>query len=57
LLYFEGASPLPIYINDPEKARAAHHPLHENWWCVGDIGRVAEDDYLYLMDRRAFTII
>jgi long-chain acyl-CoA synthetase len=57
LLYFEAMPPLPSYINDPEKTRSARHPTHENWGCVGDIGRVDEDGYLYLTDRKAFTIV
>ncbi|HAC57789.1 MAG TPA: acyl-CoA synthetase, partial [Rhodobiaceae bacterium] len=33
------------------------HPEHPNWSTLGDIGRVDEDGYLYLTDRKAFMII
>ena len=57
LIYFERDS-LPFeYHNDPAKTAAATHPMHPTWTCIGDIGHVDEDGYLYLRDRTAFTII
>ncbi|KAI3602485.1 Long-chain-fatty-acid--CoA ligase [Cupriavidus necator H850] len=57
LVYFEREA-LPFhYHNDPEKTRAAQHPRHPTWTSVGDIGRMDEDGYLYLTDRKAFMII
>jgi long-chain acyl-CoA synthetase len=57
LVYFERDAMPFSYNNDPEKTRQAQHPLHDNWATTGDIGRVDEDGYLYLTDRRAFMII
>jgi fatty-acyl-CoA synthase len=43
------------YHNDPERTARARHRL--GWTTLGDIGRVDEDGYLYLVDRKAFMII
>ncbi len=45
------------YHNDPVKTREAQHPEHETWSTTGDIGYLDEDGFLYLTDRKAFTII
>lgn len=45
------------YLNDPEKAKRAQHPDHDNWFTVGDIGRLDSDGYLFLTDRKDFMII
>ena len=45
------------YLNDPEKTKKATHPAHANWFTVGDIGRLDEDGYLFLTDRKDFMII
>src|SRR5260370_34928018 len=45
------------YRNGPEKTRQAQQPQHPTWTTVGDIGRVDADGFLFLTDRKAFTII
>jgi fatty-acyl-CoA synthase len=54
LVYFAGLGTFE-YLNDPDKTRASHHP--EGWATYGDIGRVDEDGFLYLTDRRADLVI
>jgi long-chain acyl-CoA synthetase len=56
-VYFERDQLPFVYHNDPEKTREAQHPEHENWTTVGDMGRVDEDGFLFLTDRKSFTII
>ncbi len=58
LIYFEVPQGRDVsYLNDPEKARRARHPRHDNWFTVGDIGRLDADGYLFLTDRKDFMII
>jgi acyl-CoA synthetase (AMP-forming)/AMP-acid ligase II len=56
VIYFEGGSDFSYY-NDPQKTSDARNPKNADWRTYGDIGRVDEDGYLYLSDRRAFMII
>ncbi|MCU1647659.1 MAG: long-chain-fatty-acid--CoA ligase [Nocardia sp.] len=56
-IYFERETLPFTYHNDPEKTKSAQHPAHPNWTTSGDIGRVDDDGYLYLTDRKAFMII
>lgn len=53
-IYFEGGSPFS-YHNDPEKTRAAAN--RHGWTSLGDVGRVDEEGFLYLTDRKSFMII
>jgi long-chain acyl-CoA synthetase len=57
LIYFEREVVTFTYHNDPEKTKAAQHPLHPTWNALGDVGRMDEDGYLYLTDRKSFMII
>ncbi|GAA3520401.1 acyl-CoA synthetase [Nocardioides daeguensis] len=56
-VYFEREVRPFEYHNDPEKTKEAEHPVHSSWTTVGDLGRLDEDGYLYLTDRKAFMII
>ncbi|MEO1043371.1 MAG: acyl-CoA synthetase [Pseudomonadota bacterium] len=55
-IYF-GGTPAPQYHNDPEKTKSALNPKHPDWSSLGDVGKVDEDGFLYLTDRKAFMII
>jgi long-chain acyl-CoA synthetase len=54
LVYFSDG-PEFSYHNDPE--RTAQSRNARGWTTLGDIGRLDDDGYLYLVDRRAFMII
>ena len=53
-VYFSGG-PDFSYHNDPQKTAQTRNAL--GWSTLGDIGRVDEEGYLYLLDRKAFMII
>lgn len=54
LIYFEGGGAFE-YHNDPEKTAETRNAF--GWSTLGDIGRVDDDGYLYLTDRKSFMII
>lgn len=55
-IYFSG-TPTPNYHNAPEKNKAALNPKNPEWSSLGDVGKVDEEGFLYLTDRKAFMII
>jgi len=55
-IYFASAAQF-TYHNDPKKTAESRHPLHPEWSTLGDIGKLDEEGYLYLTDRKAFMII
>lgn len=55
-IYYSGTNP-PNYHNDPEKTKGALNPKNPEWSTLGDVGRLDEDGFLYLTDRKAFMII
>jgi len=52
---FFSDGPSFAYLNDPAKTAEAHNA--QGWATLGDIGRVDDDGYLYLSDRKSFMII
>lgn len=53
-LWFSGAAPFS-YHGDPDKTAAAYDA--RGWSTLGDLGRVDEEGFLYLADRRTDLII
>jgi fatty-acyl-CoA synthase len=57
-IYFESETDTHFeYHGDQSKTEGVRHPDHPTWRSLGDIGRVDDDGYLYLTDRRAFMIV
>jgi fatty-acyl-CoA synthase len=56
-VYFETQTADFEYHGDTTKTNSVQHPVHPTWRSLGDIGRVDEDGFLYLTDRRAFMIV
>lgn len=54
VIYFSDGHPFR-YHADPDRTAAAYND--KGWSTLGDIGRMDEDDYLYLLDRKSFVII
>ena len=55
-LYFSDG-PTFEYHNDAAKTSASRDPWGHGWTTIGDIGRVDEDGFLYLTDRKSYMII
>jgi long-chain acyl-CoA synthetase len=55
-VYFESESQFS-YHNDPAKTAESRHPQHPTWSMLGDVGKVDEEGFLYLTDRKSFMII
>jgi long-chain acyl-CoA synthetase len=53
-VYFEGESSFE-YHDDPEKTKASRNS--KGWTTLGDVGKLDEDGFLYLTDRKSFMII
>ncbi len=57
-IYFEGEAAATFqYHNDPEKTAGSRDPKGRGWSTLGDVGRLDEDGFLYLTDRKAYMII
>ncbi|WP_436795941.1 AMP-binding protein [Actinospongicola halichondriae] len=57
-VYFEGESASTFeYHNDPDKTQDSRDPKGRGWSTLGDVGRLDEDGFLYLTDRKAYMII
>ncbi|MEV7006923.1 acyl-CoA synthetase [Streptosporangium sp. NPDC051022] len=46
-----------VYHGDEERTKASRDPLGRGWTTLGDIGYLDEEGFLYLTDRRSYTII
>jgi long-chain acyl-CoA synthetase len=53
-LAVRGPQVMKEYINQPEETAEV---FHEDWFLTGDIGRMDEDGYFYIVDRKKDMII
>lgn len=53
-VFFEGEGSFE-YHDDPEKTKASRNS--KGWTTLGDVGKLDEDGFLYLTDRKSFMII
>jgi long-chain acyl-CoA synthetase len=56
-IYFERDSHAFEYHNADEKTKESRHADNEFWSTLGDVGKVDEEGFLYLTDRKSFMII
>ncbi len=55
-VYFEGGGEFR-YHNDDTKTASSRDPRGRGWSTLGDVGRLDDDGFLYLTDRKAYMII
>lgn len=53
-IFVKGPGLFTGYFNDPEQTRLSHRGA---WFSLGDMGRMDDDGYLYLVDRKQDMII
>ncbi len=56
-IYFERDGEPFEYHNDPKKTKESRHPDHPTWTTAGDLGYLDADGFMFLTDRKNFTII